>query len=208
MSLKLNRPDLYERLLDIIHMMTDKTSRRMLADQALYIDWEEVARTMNGVGWGSLPSVIKPVETKPVSRFDGLLPVMRSIDEVAPVLKDAPKPLAEVRDELNQLIKENAEGHIMVNATARILGILEQILMKLENVPTFKTIPGMAPFPVMPTYPAIVTPPPFAPAWPNTFPFSEPKSTTICGGTDTRAQQAMCQADGHTEVDEFGSIKS
>ena len=135
------------------------------------------------------------------SRFDDVLPVMRSIDEAAPVLvdtwptaKDAPVPLAHVRTHLNELIRDHSlsQTHGYHLKFSKLLGIVEQIIMKLENVPTFKTIPGMAPFPVMPTYPAIVTP---APAWPNTFPFNQP--TTIKCGPNTRAQQAMCQADGH-----------
>lgn len=168
------RPDLNDKLLDLIHMLTDKKVRESLKGQSLRIDWEEIARAMKGVNTWEMPKVIVPVQTEPASRFD--------LNKAAPVLRDAPWSISELREKVNQLIHETFECKIINPPQAKLLAILEQIVMKLENVPQFNwSIPSIAPFPMCP--PAL-----------------------LCGGTNTplpigptitcNSGESVCQADG------------
>ena len=184
--------------LTMIGVFSNEAVLKELNDRGLRVDWKALFRDLGAEG------VIedKPKVGVPPSRFD--------IDKAAPVLRDAPKSLAAVRDDLNQLIKEVAEDRgTLVGKTAlnRVLGIIEQIIMTLENVAVAttqlstrqyaKTLP-----PVYPTvYPPITIPAqtPFSPYYGDPMPF--PGSGTTCGATDVRA---INQADGHAD-DSHGS---
>jgi len=220
MTLRLQRPDLYLRLLGMIHMLTDKKIAEIVEAQGMYIDWDEIARTMKGDEWEVNPQIIKPLDKPKPSRFSGPLSTtpfpqvaeseakLADIDKVAPrVERDAPLPLAKVREELNDLIRGHADGRLMGrSATSRLLGVIEQIVMKLENVPLFNwTIPSIAPFPM-------VTPPNATPqVWPPYTPYIGdppfPGSSTICS-SGTVEKTAISQADGHVEIDQYGTTKA
>lgn len=218
MSLRTERPDLYLRLLGMIHMLTDKKISDVIEQQEMFIDWDEIARAMKGDVW-EVPPVIKPVPPPTIvpapkpSRFDGQLHTTpfqhiaqaeaAALDQAAPVLRqlDAPKSLSEIRSELNDLIRANGEGTLVAGLSGRILGILEQILMKLESGPTWTFVPSIPSGPIIPpVLPAGGTPqtwPPYSP-YVGDPPF--PGSSTICSAsTDKRAAQAMSQADGHAD---------
>jgi len=210
-----------ERLLDAVHIMTDPNLRKTLTAQALYIDWDEVAASMKS---SSRPkeTFLKPIPpANPVSRFSGPLRTtpfqhiaeadaarLADVDKVAPVvLRDAPQPLTQIREDVNRLIRESANQSMTTSeAFSRLVGIVEQIVMRLENVPTFNwTIPSIAPFPMVPSgYPANL-PNKFAPGYPPTYigdpPF--PTHQTICKSSTSNA---VPQADGHVSTVEDDSI--
>lgn len=170
-----------------------------LNNQGLRVDWKEVFDTIReGI------VVEKPKVGEPEKVLD--FPSYKKGHEDAKkeswfdyVGKDAPKPLAEIRAELNQLIRENDEGTSIAGLNSRILGILEQIVMNLENVPKFNwSVPGIAPFPMVPNttipagpyVPQVPAGPNFSPTYIGDPPF--PGSSTIC-----KSITPVAQADGH-----------
>jgi hypothetical protein len=121
----------------------------------------------------------------------------KDIDKVAPkITLDAPKSLADMREELNDLIRRQTT----TDDFTKLMGLVEQVIMHLADGPkwTFRpdAIGPVAPLPIFPTiYPPI----------PATIPYSPfPGGTTICS-TARETSPAMCQADGHTEDSQYGS---
>lgn len=211
-----------ERLIDMIHMVTDKHFRTLIEGQGIRIDWDEVARSMKDE---NIPSekFLKPVQTVKVSRFDISPSSILDIDAVAPVIHpaplDAPKTISAVREDINALIRDVAQdadrypraavGRVVFN---RLMGIVEQLAMNIEKVSTPIVInPGM--YQTLP-YPA---PTPFR-LEPYTFigdPVPCVGGTTICSPKSSQSYQAkseaVAQADGAgwehpTSTDEFGGF--
>lgn len=180
-----------EEALSIIRTLSNEEVLSNLNKAGLTVEWKAIFDTFSDGIVVERSKMGVPPEKE--SRFD-----KSPIDKAAPVLKglDAPKPLSEVREELSELIRET-DDYATGRDKLRLLGIIEQIVMHLENVPKFNwSIPGIAPFPMCPQVP--LTPqiwPPHTPYVGDPPPGTGP--TTICG-TVTRPE-AMCQADGYAE---------
>jgi hypothetical protein len=155
------KKEMRDKLLDVIHVMTDKTVRKSLDQTGYMIDWDAVLRSIKGVAeWNPSKDLVKPLVKPKPSRFD------------APVLKDAPKPVTEIRDMLNTLIRDVTESEARAVTgfrLNRVLAIVEQIVMMLENLakpgwrPTiFPTIQPLKCTPIFPTIQPVV-PSPYPP---------------------------------------------
>lgn len=174
--------------------------------------------------------IIKSYEAVQVgggSRFD--------LDEIAPVVYppvhktrtvvpekgtlDAPKTISAIRDDINSLIRENSEGTLVAGLLTRLLGIVEQLAMKIEQLDHDKQpvmswvyrpndltfIPNPQPY-----IPPTIAPSPFSPSRPyigDPIPF--PGGSTICGTASSQSYQAkgesVAQADGMSNIVEVDS---
>ena len=105
-----------ERLLDVIHMMTDKSLRTLTKDQ-LFVDWDAVAAAMKPDSNLGTKGLLKPIP----------IPCdTTSVDDPCG-MKDAPKTVTAIREDINKLMT-NFEVELY-----RLMGIVEQVVMHLEQ---------------------------------------------------------------------------
>jgi hypothetical protein len=198
-----------ERLLDMIHMVTEKPFRALVATQGLKIDWDEVARSMKDENTPS-ENFLRPAETVKVSRFDldAAAPVIHS----APQGLDAPKSISAVREDINTLIRDFADGSVGLDRRLyRLLSIVEQLAMNIEQRP-ISQIYRFAPLPLQ-TFPPMMTPPttvPFRSYVGDPVPFP---GGTICSSIKPiqsyQAQgESVNQADGSGHVAGYEDAKT